>query len=87
MSANPGLSCGQCCAICADAGRPFQCQAREPCRSLSEENLQALDLYILWRALDGPMALGLVDLALTPTQLAGLRARLLVCARIWRNKP
>ena len=42
-----------------------------------------MDLYVLWRALDGPMALGLTDLALTPAQLTGLRARLMACAKLW----
>ena len=59
------------------------CQAREPCRPLSQENLQALDVYALWHAFGGAMALGLTDLALTPAHLAGLRARLLACAKLW----
>ena len=83
MSGNPGLSCARCHEICEGAERPFVCQAREPCRPLSEENLRALDLYTLWRALDGPMALGLMDLVLTPAQLLGLRTRLMACVRLW----
>ena len=69
--------------MAAREGREFECQAREPCETLSPANQQALELFHSVRIFGPELAWRLFEFSLTPEQLEGLRMRLMQCMRLW----